>query len=151
MEGGYWHDGHEPCDKTKVAIVFSGALLPEARAAAAALAAEDIDDSAALLQVLSPDRLHAGWAGGDGHPAAESGESHVEQLLSALPRDAVLVTVNDAHPASLSWLGGVAGHRVRALGVSKFGQSGNLVDLYAHYGVDTAAIVDACRASVREQ
>ena len=64
-----------PIDKTKVAIVFSGALLPEARAAAAALAAEDIDDNAALRQVLSPDRLHAGWAGGDGRPAAASRRS----------------------------------------------------------------------------
>jgi len=47
--------------------------------------------------------------------------------------------------ATLSWLGGVRGHRVESLGVEHFGQSGNLPDLYRHYGLDTESIVAACR------
>ena len=71
--------------------------------------------------------------------------SHVETLLSALPRDAAIVTVCDAHPETLSWIGAVQGHRVRALGPEHFGQSGSIPDVYRHYGIDAAAIVRAAR------
>jgi pyruvate dehydrogenase E1 component len=69
--------------------------------------------------------------------------SHVEVLLAELPRDAALVTVADAHPEALSWLGAVCGHRVRALGVEHFGQSGSIPELYGHYGLDANAILAA--------
>ena len=35
------------------------------------------------------------------------------------------------------------GHRVRALGVEHFGQSGSLSELYGHYGLDVNAILAA--------
>ena len=60
-----------------------------------------------------------------------------------LARLTALVTVIDGHPASLSWLGSVGGHRLASLGVEEFGQSGDVPDLYARYRVDTDAIVDA--------
>ena len=69
--------------------------------------------------------------------------AHIEHLLSELPRDAAIVTVADAYPEALSWLGGVCGHRVRALGVEHFGQSGSLPELYGHYGLDINAILAA--------
>jgi pyruvate dehydrogenase E1 component len=37
----------------------------------------------------------------------------------------------------------VLGHRVRALGVEHFGQSGSLSELYGHYGLDVNAILAA--------
>ena len=43
----------------------------------------------------------------------------------------------------LSWLGGVLGQRVAPLGVERFGQTGNLADLYAAYRLDGAAITEA--------
>ena len=55
-----------------------------------------------------------------------------------------IVTVLDGHPATLSWLGSVAGHRVRSLGVDAFGQCGNTTDLYREYGIDADVI---CRAA----
>ena len=55
----------------------------------------------------------------------------------------VCAVVLDGHPASLSWLGGVQGHRTIPLGVNRFGQSGDLVDLYGHYKIDTDAVVEA--------
>jgi pyruvate dehydrogenase E1 component len=67
----------------------------------------------------------------------------VEELLSALPRDAAIVTVTDAYPEALSWLGGVRGHRVRALGVEHFGQSGSIPELSGHSGLDVNAILAA--------
>ena len=95
--------------------------------------------------MTSADRLSAGWhaaqrAREQGDPEARA---HVEDLLAALPRDAAIVTVTDAYPEALSWLGGVCGHRVRALGVEHFGQSGSLSELYGHYGLDVNAILAA--------
>ena len=54
-----------------------------------------------------------------------------------------LVTVIDGHPATLAWLGAVAGHRTRSLGVEHFGQTGTIADLYRHYGIDANAIIAA--------
>ncbi|MCB1835944.1 MAG: transketolase, partial [Geminicoccaceae bacterium] len=75
-----------------------------------------------------------------GHTAAMS---HIERLLIPLPQRTTLITVIDGHPATLAWLGGVAGHRTIALGVEHFGQTGTIDDLYAHYGIDTDSIVSA--------
>jgi hypothetical protein len=46
-------------------------------------------------------------------------------------------------PATLSWLGAVAGNAIVPLGVDRFGQSGDIPDLYRAYGIDTEAILDA--------
>ena len=54
-----------------------------------------------------------------------------------------LVSVIDGPPATLSWLGGVRGHRVAALGVDCFGQSGDVAALYRAHGLDVEAILDA--------
>ena len=58
-------------------------------------------------------------------------------------RDAGLVTMVDGSPAALSWLGGVRGHRVSPLGTDRFGQTGDLPDLYRTYRLDAEAIYDA--------
>jgi pyruvate dehydrogenase E1 component len=64
-------------------------------------------------------------------------------LLDALPSHCTLITVMDGHPATLSWLGAVAGHRTVPLGVEHFGQTGTISDLYRHFGIDVDAIVSA--------
>ncbi len=58
----------------------------------------------------------------------------------------MLVSVIDGHPATLSWLGAVSGHRTRSLGVEHFGQTGSLQELYRHYGIDAQSIVAAAQA-----
>ncbi len=145
IAGGYWL--RPPATGAELALVFTGAVAPEVLAAFEALS-EDIP-GAGLLAVTSADRLNAGWHAAE--RARRGGQrdarSHVECLLAPLAPDAGLVTVLDGHPASLSWLGGVAGHRIQALGVEHFGQSGDLADLYRHYGLDEAAILDACAAA----
>jgi len=62
---------------------------------------------------------------------------------TVLPRDCGIVTVIDGHPATLGWLGSVRGHRLEALGVEHFGQTGTIDDLYRHHGMDANAIIDA--------
>ncbi|MNY64327.1 hypothetical protein D3C86_2014200 [compost metagenome] len=72
--------------------------------------------------------------------------SHIEILLADIPYRAGLVTAIDAHPATLGWLGSVLGHRTITLGVEHFGQTGTVNDLYAHFGIDAAAIERAARS-----
>ncbi len=140
LAGGYWL--REPGPNAEAAIVAMGAVMPEAIAAWEELRG-DIPDLG-LLAVTSPDLLHRGWTaaqaarwGGERKPC------HVEQLLSRLAPESGLVTLADAAPASLSWLGGVLGQRVAPLGVEKFGQTGSLADLYATYRLDGDAITEA--------
>ena len=131
LAGGYWL--REPGPDTKAALIFSGAIAPEALAAW-----ESITDDLpgiGLLNVTSPDLLHRGWSNGLA--------SHVTRLLAALDRDATLVTMLDGSPAALSWLGSVRGHRVSPLGLDRFGQTGSLEQLYAHYRIDEEAVLDA--------
>jgi pyruvate dehydrogenase E1 component len=139
LAGGYWL--REPGPNAEAAIVAMGAVMPEAIAAWDEL--KDDVPGLGLLAVTSPDLLHRGWTAaqaarwqGKRHP------SHIEQLLSRLSPTAGLVTIADAAPASLSWLGGVLGQRVAPLGVEKFGQTGSLADLYAAYRLDGAAITE---------
>jgi pyruvate dehydrogenase E1 component len=140
IDGGYWLRKPEP--GTGLAIVYTGAVAPEAIEAAGLLSE---DRRVGVLSVTSADRLSAGWHAAQ--RAREHGEpdtrAHVETLLAELPRDAAIITLTDAYPEALSWIGGVAGHRVRALGVEHFGQSGSLSELYGHYGLDVNAILAA--------
>jgi len=62
--------------------------------------------------------------------------------------EAALVSVLDGHPAAHAWLGAVRGQRVVPLGPDRFGQGGDLVDLYQEYGLDVSAILDACAAAL---
>ena len=75
---------------------------------------------------------------------AVAGSSRVTKWrITTLAPDAGLITGLDGHPATLSCLGSARGHRIRALGVERFGQSGDIPDLYRHYGLDSNAILDA--------
>jgi pyruvate dehydrogenase E1 component len=123
-------------------IAYAGAMAPEAFAAAAELAGGMQD--VGLLAITSADRLHKGWTGARQRRASGlNAEAQVERLLGRVPRDCRIVTVCDAHPTTLSWLGAVAGNRVAALGVTAFGQSGSIADVHAAAGIDAAAIVAA--------
>jgi len=144
VNGGYWM--RRPGPNAQLVIVYQGAVAPEA-IAATGLLAEDRRDIG-LLAVTSADRLHAGWSAAlrareIGRPNATS---HVERVLSELPRHCQIVTVIDGHPATLAWIGSVHGHRTRALGVEHFGQTGTIADLYRHFGIDAAGIIRSAEA-----
>jgi pyruvate dehydrogenase E1 component len=140
LKGGYWL--RQPGPNSEAAIVAMGAVMPEALAAWEEL--KDDVPGLGLLSITSPDLLHRGWTAAQaGRWHGERRASHVEQLLSELAPSAGLVTIADAAPASLSWLGGVLGQRVAPLGVEKFGQTGSLADLYAAYRLDGEAITEA--------
>src|SRR5207244_231751 len=119
----------------ELALVVCGSLLPEALEAHQRIV-EDIP-GAGLLVVTSPDRLHRGWIKRQRATVEGDAESsYIERVLAPLSRTAGLVTVLDGHAATLTWLGAVRSHRVIPLGVERFGQSGDLPDLYRAYGLD---------------
>jgi pyruvate dehydrogenase E1 component len=144
IDGAYWM--RKPGPNCQVIVAYTGAVAPEA-IEAVGLMGEDRRD-VGLLAVTSADRLNAGWTAAQ--RARERGlvhaRSHIERLVADLAPSAGIVTVCDAHPATLGWLGSIDGHRTRALGVEHFGQTGSIADLYRHYGIDANAIVAAAEA-----
>jgi pyruvate dehydrogenase E1 component len=144
VDGGYWL--RKPGPNASIVVAYSGAVAPEAVEAVGRMG-EDRRDIG-LLAVTSADRLHAGWSAAQ--RARENGSSqaqaHVERLLADVPSGAAIVSVVDGHPATLAWLGAVKGHRMRALGVEHFGQTGTIADLYRHYGIDADGILRAAEA-----
>ena len=141
IDGAYWM--RPPGPNCETVIAYTGTVAPEA-IAAAGLMSED-RRYVGLLAITSADRLYEGWNNINrvrdrGHPAAKS---HIEEMLSGLPRHCTIISVIDGHPSTLAWLGSVHGHAVRPLGVTQFGQTGNLQEVYKHYGIDTDAILSA--------
>ncbi|SEB07484.1 pyruvate dehydrogenase E1 component [Rubrimonas cliftonensis] len=139
VAGGYWM--RPPGPNCEAVIAYQGAVAGEAIRAAGRVGGARRD--VGLLAVTSADRLHAGWT--EAQRAREAGDAgaraHVEALLGELPAHCALVTVIDGHPATLSWLGGVAGRRTLPLGVEAFGQTGTIAELYRCSGIDAEAIV----------
>ena len=136
--GAYWLVHPEPA--AELALVCCGPVVSEAQEALSQMQ-QDLPGTG-LLVVTSPDVLHRDWAGAN-RPGEASGSSHIERLLDVLPPDAPLVTVHDGHPAALSWLGAVRGQPLTTLGVERFGQCGDVRQLYGEYRIDAAAILDA--------
>jgi pyruvate dehydrogenase E1 component len=58
-------------------------------------------------------------------------------------RAAPIVAVLDGHPHTLSFLSAIRRMPIASLGVSDFGQSGDVEDLYRHVGIDTDTVVGA--------
>ena len=144
IDGAYWL--RKPGPNCDVVIAYQGAVAPEAIAAAGMIGGTRRD--VGVLAVTSADRLNAGWTAAQrerarGHAGARS---HVETLLDTLPSTCTIVTVIDGHPATLSWLGSVCGHKTIPLGVEHFGQTGTIDDLYRHFRIDRTAIADTVRA-----
>lgn len=138
IDGATWLK--QPGPNPEIIIAYQGTVASEAIAAAGMLG--EIRRDIGVLSITSADRLCAGWhaaqrARASGHKDASS---HIEQMLSPLPRNCVIITVIDGHPATLSWLGGVCGHKTHSLGVEHFGQTGTVGDLYQHFGIDAKSI-----------
>jgi pyruvate dehydrogenase E1 component len=147
IDGGWWL--RPPTGNTQVVIAYQGCVAPEAIAAAGRIGNDRRD--VAVLAVTSADRLNSGWtAARRARARGRAGAvSQIERLMAMVPRDAVLITVMDGHPATLAWIGGVAGHQTVPLGVEHFGQTGTIAELYRHFMIDANAIVAAAQHLVR--
>jgi pyruvate dehydrogenase E1 component len=112
-----------------------GAVLPELLTAADALGGDvDVICLTSADLVFRAVRARAGLE--DGSAAI------LEELLPA-DRAAPLVTVLDGDPHALAFLAAVNGTPLTPLGVTRFGQSGDLPDVYEHHQIDAETIVGA--------
>jgi pyruvate dehydrogenase E1 component len=137
LEGATWL--REPGPNAQLIIAYQGTIATEAIAAAGLVG--EMRRDVGVLAVTSADRLYRGWqAAQAGRRAGEAASSHIERLLERVPPTCRLITVIDGHPATLSWLGSVRGHRTTSLGVERFGQCGTVTDLYRYYGIDARSI-----------
>ena len=117
--------------------------MPEVIEAARVLADHGV--TAGVVCLTSPDLVFRSFQG-RGRRDAGGTEGAGSDILSELfpaQAPAPLVTVQDGHPHTLSFLAGVRGDRIRCLGVTEFGQSSDLADAYALHGIDVTSIADA--------
>lgn len=121
-----------------VTIAAMGAVVPEALAAAERLAVAGIP--ADVVCVTSPGLLFEAV-----QARAGRGEGETWVLDAAFParRAAPMVTVLDGHPHTLAFLTGINQVRATHLGVTRFGQSGDLDAVYRYHGLDSDSIVRA--------
>ncbi|WP_415400902.1 1-deoxy-D-xylulose-5-phosphate synthase N-terminal domain-containing protein [Tateyamaria sp. SN3-11] len=140
IDGAYWL--RKPGPNCDVVIAYQGAVASEAIKAAGMIGEGRRDIG--VLAVTSADRLNAGWTAAQRARSRgnDRAKSHIETLMGDLPPHCKIVSAIDGHPATLAWLGGVAGHQTISLGVEHFGQTGTIGDLYKHHGIDAASIVE---------
>jgi pyruvate dehydrogenase E1 component len=121
-----------------VTICAMGAVTPEALDAAARL--DSMGFGAEVVCVTSAGLLFEALQARRG-----MGNGAEWILSSVLPPDraAPMVTVLDGHPHTLAFMSGVNGVPGTHLGVTKFGQSGDLASVYRYHGLDADAIVAA--------
>jgi len=125
-------------ERPQVTLAAMGTVVPEALAASDRLS--QIGVRADVLCLTSPDLLYRAVRARQGHEPAD-----VWILDQVLPADRAcpLVTVLDGHPHTLSFLATVNRVPTTALGVTRFGQSGSLEDVFRHHGLDADGIVRA--------
>ncbi|MGE0157766.1 MAG: pyruvate dehydrogenase [Gemmatimonadales bacterium] len=121
-----------------VILVGVGAIMPEVCAAADELEAGGV--AVDVLCLTSPALLFRALQARRG--LTEASTAVLDALFPA-DRAAPVVTVLDGHPHTLAFLDGAHRRGCACLGVSDFGQSGDLPDLYRHFGIDADTIVGA--------
>jgi pyruvate dehydrogenase E1 component len=135
LAGGY---RLRSADQPAVTIVAVGVLVVEACAAADELAAAGIPADVICMTsadlVFRAQQARRGLAGGE--------DSILDELFPP-ERPTPLVTVLDGHPHALAFLSGVTHTPIACLGVQDFGQSGDVQDLYRHFGIDADTVVGA--------
>ena len=122
----------------QVVLVGMGAMVPETLAAADELEAAGIP--ADVVCLVSADLVFRALRARDG--LAEGADDALDELFPA-DRAAPIVSVLDGHPHTLSFLSAIRCMPIACLGVDDFGQSGDVQDLYEHFGIDADTIVGA--------
>jgi pyruvate dehydrogenase E1 component len=121
--------------RPRLTLVGMGAVIPEVLEAA-----DVLGDDTEVICVTSADLLFRAF-----RSRAGLGEHDSEILDELLPADraAPMVTVLDGAPNALAFLAAINGVPLTPLGVTRFGQSGDLEDVYRHHGIDAETVVGA--------
>ncbi|RZU53874.1 pyruvate dehydrogenase E1 component [Krasilnikovia cinnamomea] len=131
-----------PAETPALTIAAMGAVIPEALQAADRL--QSLGTAVDVVCVTSPGLLFDAVQAQAGRPArAAATETWILDAAFPARRAAPLITVLDGHPHTLAFLAGIRQVRAAHLGVTTFGQSGDLESVYRHHGLDTDSIVAA--------
>jgi len=122
----------------RATIAVMGAMVPEAVAAADRLQLMGIN--AEIICVTSPGLIFEAIQSRQGQ--GDASDWILDQVFPA-DRAAPLVTVIDGHPHTMSFLAGINNVKSRNLGVTHFGQAGDLASVYRYHGIDADSIVRA--------
>ncbi len=146
LAGGYRLRDGAPDGRPGVTIATTGVMAPEALVAAEELDGEGVQ--ATVLLLTSPDLLHRSWratfTNDIRHATVTRRASHLHRLVPPEERGRPIVSVHDAAPHALAWLGSALGTRQLTLGVDRFGESGTIEELHAAVGISAADVVNAC-------
>jgi pyruvate dehydrogenase E1 component len=113
-------------------------MVPQALDAAERL--DSMGFAADVVCVTSPGLLfHAAQA----RRGLAEAESWILDVVFPRQRAAAMVTVLDGHPHTLAFLAGINRVPAAHLGVSAFGQAGDLDSVYRYHHIDTESIVGA--------
>ncbi len=153
LAGGHRLIDAEPDGRPAVTLVTTGAMVPEAIAAAADLDGEGVQ--AVVVHLTSPDRLYREWRSRF-MSSATSGRLvrrpiHLDTLVPIGERDRPIVSVHDAASHNLAWLGSAIGTHQYALGVDRFGESGTIAELHEATNIDAASIVSTALVALAER
>jgi len=121
-----------------VTLVGMGALMPEVLVAADRL--EQLGISADVVCVTSADRLYRAVRARNG---LGDGDAAILDQVFPADRGTPMVTVLDGHPHTLAFLAAVRGVRSINLGVTEFGQTGTLQEMYKLHGIGPDAQISA--------
>ena len=121
-----------------VTLCAMGALVPEALAAADRLDA--IGFGADVICVTSPDLLFRAVQARRG---LGDGPDWILDAVFGAERAAPMVTVLDGHPHTLAFLAGINRVPGAHLGVTAFGQSGDIDSVYRYHHIDTDSVIGA--------
>jgi pyruvate dehydrogenase E1 component len=121
-----------------VSLVGIGAVMPEVIAAAEALNTSGV--ATEVICLTSPDLVFRAFQARQG---LLTGSHSILEAIFPSDRAAPIVSVLDGHPHTLSFLSAIHCQPIACLGVADFGQSGDVDDLYEHFGLDVDTIIGA--------
>lgn len=154
IAGGYWlRDFRTEPDyarRPRFNLLAMGVMADQALQASAALVEEGV--YANVIVVTSPGRLYRGWNARQQAGVSGNGTA-APYLFGLIPPEErhPIVSVIDGHPLALDWIGAALGVRQIGLGVTEFGQSGDIASLYKAMHIHADDIVNAVGRLLVEQ
>jgi pyruvate dehydrogenase E1 component len=121
-----------------ITICALGAMMPEALDAAGRL--DSMGFGTDVVCVTSPGLL---FRAAQARRGLAEADDWILDVVFPRERAAAMVTVLDGHPHTLAFLAGISQVPAAHLGVSAFGQAGDLDSVYRYHHIDTESIVGA--------
>ena len=140
VSGCYWLEA--PKTKNPIILICTGVIVGEVEKMRKEIIDEELD--LGILIATSPDKLYEDWM----NSKKNNSHSHIEKTLKSINRNSPIISIIDAHSSSLAWVGSVLGHKVYPMGINKFGQSGDLNEIYSYTNIDFKSIIDRIAKSI---